>query len=156
MVNNIKSPLDLSNKHYQQFGESCRDGSTRLFNGLTRFVENNRLILINLPAQNVKLQHRYDVLFVDGDHEVEGVKLDIVNYWGNLTKYALFHDYQDSNDKGVEWAVDELLGSGCSTIVEQQGTMLAVEKVSEIPQSLLDRWYPYMRRIESHVDRIVN
>ena len=147
MVNNVESALDLYNKHYQQFAESCLNGSMRLFNGLTRFVENNRLILINLPSQNVKLQHNYDVLFIDGDHEVEGVKLDIVNYWGNLTKYALFHDYQFSNDKGIEWAVDELIGSGCCNVIEQQGSMLAIEKTSEIPHSLLDRWYPYMEII---------
>ena len=54
------------------------------------------------------LNHKFDVLFIDGDHTYEQVKRDFNNYVPLLAENGviIFHDYK--NEKGVKQFVDSL------------------------------------------------
>lgn len=108
---------------------------------VNQFIETGQLTLIKDKSENIKLNHTYDVLFVDGDHRYEGVKKDILNFWDNLTSsgFAIFHDYLDEKDYiddamkenvAVAKAVDELLISTkkCK-VIERSMSLLVVQKV---------------------------
>lgn len=50
----------------------------------------------------------WEIVFVDGDHEYEGVKKDLQLIKDHFTKYLVIHDY--GNLPAVTRAVDEVLG----------------------------------------------
>ena len=54
------------------------------------------------------------MIFVDGNHSYESVKVDIELWWPHLKSdgWMLFHDYDDPTSPGVCRAVDELKYSG--------------------------------------------
>lgn len=56
-----------------------------------------------------QLQHKFDIIYIDGMHTYEAVRQDIINSYPKVTYAIAGHDY--SNDwPGVMKAVDELLG----------------------------------------------
>ncbi len=56
-------------------------------------------------------QQEYDLLFIDGDHSYEGVKMDFELYSPLLKQggYLVFDDYQAPSWPGVQRAVDEIV-----------------------------------------------
>lgn len=53
-----------------------------------------------------------DLLFIDGDHSIEGCKNDYLNYIPHLKKggYIAFHDYyEDREDLGPTWVIKNLV-----------------------------------------------
>jgi hypothetical protein len=78
------------------------------------------------------IDKEYDVVFIDGAHDYESVKIDIGKALRALspTGVIVFHDYQSPNDPGVTQAVDELLASGAH-LIQKQHTLAVVR-----PQNL--------------------
>ena len=96
---------------------------------------NNRLTLINKPSVQVdisnEINHSYDVLFLDGNHLYNNIKNDVQHYWSNLTKYAIFHDYnaKDSiQNTGIVKVVDELVHNNYGKIIDVVNSLVVVEK----------------------------
>ena len=61
----------------------------------------SNIIMFDQLSQEVKINDTYDLLFIDGGHKFEYVLMDVVLYWNNLTKYAIFHDYHTAGVKAV-------------------------------------------------------
>tara|TARA_R100000005_G_C4883331_1_gene133876 strand:+ start:72 stop:647 length:576 start_codon:yes stop_codon:yes gene_type:complete len=105
--------------------------ASKLLPFVDKYVESGQLTLINENSKNVKIDYKYDILFVDGDHHYNGVKSDIINFWDNLTTagYAIFHDYiKDTTE--VARAVDELLiDTKRGNVVEHIKSILVIQKI---------------------------
>lgn len=56
-----------------------------------------------------QLQHKFDIIYIDGMHTYEAVRQDIINSYPKVAYALAGHDYSD-NWPGVVKAVDELLG----------------------------------------------
>ena len=65
-------------------------------------------------AKAVLADKKFDVIFVDGDHSYEGVKLDIdmVLPHAHPATFIIFHDIQCSHVPGVQKAYEEALAEG--------------------------------------------
>ena len=131
-----------SSKYFNRTIDTNYNGTYKIFNALVDFMNKGKLKLINEFSQDVKLDMKYDVLFIDGDHTYEGVKSDVINFWGNSTKYILFHDYKDDPrfKYGVHSIVGDLLSSKCCRVYKHQGSMMALEKLTELPNNLVYKW----------------
>jgi FkbM family methyltransferase len=55
----------------------------------------------------------YQIVFIDGDHSYEGIKVDYENYSGLVAEngYLIFDNYRDGTSPGVDRFIDELLES---------------------------------------------
>jgi predicted O-methyltransferase YrrM len=83
-----------------------------------RFIQNMKSVDAKFRLQktysakaSISYNKKIDLLFIDGDHAYEGVKLDCLLWVPKLKVdgYVLFHDYKSSWG-GVKKAVDELVG----------------------------------------------
>ena len=107
--------------------DNCRQ--PRLKQELEAFIKTKRLTLINKKSEDVKLTNKYDILFIDGNHN-KGLSRDVNNYWSNLTKYAIFHDYGDDCGKiRVKEGIDCLIENKCCKMLVQKKSMIVVEKL---------------------------
>lgn len=89
-------------------------------------------------SAEVVIKEPYDLIFIDGNHRYPFVLADIINYWDNLTTYAVFHDYHTI---GVKTIIDDGVKCGLFEIVEiaeskkngnHQPSTLVVKKLKEI------------------------
>jgi hypothetical protein len=68
-----------------------------------------------------------DLLFIDGDHSIEGCRGDYERYGGKVRVggYLLFHDYDSSRKSlGPTWVVENLVfPSGEWAFIEKSGTL---------------------------------
>ena len=78
---------------------------------------NHRFRLLNLYSDEAAriLQGQFDFVFIDGDHEYEQCRKDIINYSllvrpGGLIAGHNYHKANDSAHPGVHQAVDEIFG----------------------------------------------
>ena len=71
---------------------------------------------------------QYDLVFIDGAHDVDSVRADIQRALSVISPDGLivFHDYHIGIDKGVDVAVDEFLETGA--VLVSQAKSLAVVK----------------------------
>lgn len=78
----------------------------------TRDYENIKLYRMESYKAEKYIKEPIDLLFIDGDHEYEGVKLDCNLYLPKVRPggLAAFHDYQNTACPGVKQAVDEATG----------------------------------------------
>jgi hypothetical protein len=55
----------------------------------------------------------FDIIFIDGDHEYEGVKADILDWWPHLADDGVMigHDFHVHQYDGVVQAVEEIFGA---------------------------------------------
>lgn len=76
----------------------------------------------------------YDLVFIDGAHDVGSVRADIKRALSVVASDGLvvFHDYSIGIDKGVDAAVDEFLESG-ATLVSQTKSLAVVKPPAAIP-----------------------
>lgn len=72
------------------------------------------------------LDNMYDMAFVDGDHTVEGVRLDIelVSKRVKPGGIVAFHDYMSPSDPGVTPAVNEAVAAGRLTVLDRVDSLL--------------------------------
>jgi len=75
----------------------------KYINVLEKFSKFSNIIMIDQLSQEATINDTYDLLFIDGGHKFENVLMDTINYWNNLTTYAIYHDY---HTKGVKAVVD--------------------------------------------------
>ncbi len=71
----------------------------------------------------------FDLIFIDGDHSEEGVKMDIEECLSLLAPDGLmaFHDYGRPTDPGVKKMVDALLIDTGSELIEKSGTVAIIK-----------------------------
>ena len=107
-------------------------------NLLEKFSKFSNIIMFDQLSQDVKINDTYDLLFIDGSHKVENVVMDVVLYWNNLTKYAIFHDYHTAGvkavvDAGVKHKLFEIIETAD---IKQNGIVqpstIVVRKINEI------------------------
>jgi len=89
--------------------------------------------------------HEFGLIFIDGDHTYEGVRADVCTHWQALRSFddkpalAIFHDavsHEHSHVEPVKKLCDELLREDCTKFVTSGGSMLLMEKLSELPDAL--------------------
>tara|TARA_R110002110_G_scaffold376568_2_gene586604 strand:+ start:112613 stop:114025 length:1413 start_codon:yes stop_codon:yes gene_type:complete len=107
-----------------------------------------RLTLHTQSSREPIADQQFGLIFIDGDHSYEGVCHDIGRYWNSLTSFngqppmAIFHDASENPVAyvpAVKEALDELLAEpGTARRIESQGSMLLVEKLADLDQSV---WY---------------
>src|SRR5262249_40070783 len=131
--------IDLAPAH----SERCQ----MIFDAISA-TDPNRLQLV-VGDSRVPLPNRhFGCLFVDGDHSYEGVKADTLAHWNALrshdgrTPIAIFHDAvpsdglayanEISHKPGVVQFCKELVDGGCAQVITSAGTMLWLEKISDI------------------------
>jgi len=124
---------------------------------LNKFSKFSNIVMITHRSEAIRINDTYDLLFIDGSHTFQKVVLDVINYWSNLTTYAIFHDYhtngvKDVVDMGVECGLFEILETGKTKQGGiKQDSIIVVRKLKEIGEfiSLIIARYPeYTLRIE--------
>lgn len=70
---------------------------------------------------------RFETMFVDGNHDYNWVRNDVIRFWSHVNTYILFHDYS-YDFPGVVDFVDELFDVGFLEHVDQEGTLLLTKK----------------------------
>jgi tetratricopeptide (TPR) repeat protein len=80
-------------------------------------------------SEDVPWEGPIAMIFVDGDHEYEGVAADYRRYQGHIIPggYLLFHDYSRF-EPGVRRLVDEVLAAGPYTFLAQAGSLCVLRK----------------------------
>jgi len=63
-----------------------------------------------------KLKQKFDIIFIDGNHDYEFVKQDIINSLKMEPKFIVMHDY--NIEAGVTQAIDEVLGKPSKVIID--------------------------------------
>ena len=83
-------------------------------------------------SEEAVIDHDYGLLFIDGGHTYEGVKMDTERFWPKLAVggYAIWHDFLCPNQPGVNKWLNEWLDTGKPEKLEVSGTSLAVKKIS--------------------------
>ncbi len=78
---------------------------------------------------------QYDLVFVDGAHDVDSVRADIERAMSVVTPDGLiaFHDYKIGIDGGVDLADNEFIASG-AVLVSQTKSLAVVKPPALIPQ----------------------
>ena len=108
--------------------EGCHDPDAD--DWLNEYEEKHR---IDIRVDNSWAMENFPIslLFVDGDHSYEGVKKDFIHHWNYLNGPCLAHDYTDPTCEGVTRFIDEWIDEGYAEIIEQVGTMIALEKLKD-------------------------
>jgi len=74
-----------------------------------------------------------DLLFIDGDHSIDGCRFDYEHYASRVAKggYLLFHDYQPGRpDLGPTWVINNfVLPSRLFSLVETAGSVWVGKKI---------------------------
>ena len=105
---------------------------------LSKLSNLSNIKMIIDKSENVEIQEKYDLIFIDGNHTYPYVLADTIRHWSNLTTYAVFHDY---HTKGVKTLIDDGVACGLFEIVETaetkkdgilQPSTLVVKKLKEI------------------------
>ena len=106
-----------------------------------------RLTFYRRSSREPIAEDAFGMMFIDGDHSIEGVCHDIATYCNRLRPFgawpalAAFHDGADNPLTFVEpvkHACDLLLTEGAARKVESWGSMLVLEKIAPIDPA---RWY---------------
>ena len=87
---------------------------------------NPAVTLIHGDSRKISVPKNYDLLFIDGRHRLESVLNDTNRFWNNCNRYIAYHDY--TRAIGVTRVVDFLLENKIGTKLEQQGSMIVLEK----------------------------
>jgi hypothetical protein len=98
------------------------------------------------------LTGKLGLIFVDGDHTLEGVSADVKAHWPQLSigdncpALAVFHDALPNPGldycgeinycPGVLEVCEKLIQAGCGRVISKAGSILVIEKLSEIPFGL--------------------
>lgn len=102
-----------------------------------RFYENtssiSRLELIKAGSDTVKDKienSSIDLLFIDGDHNYEQAKKDILNYWPKVKMGGTFlgHNYGQGVYPGVKKAADEVFTEGDLTSLPNSSIFKVIKK----------------------------
>ncbi|MDO8370146.1 MAG: class I SAM-dependent methyltransferase [Candidatus Nitrotoga sp.] len=94
------------------------------------------------------------LLFVDGDHSFLGVSADVKSHWPQLSNFdgfssfAVFHDAVPNpgldycnginHCPGVMEVCDRLVKAGCGRVLNQAGSILVLEKITDLPDGFFD------------------
>ena len=78
---------------------------------------------------------KYDLVFIDGDHDYESVRIDIGKAKNVLAEGGLiaFHDFDHPSHRGVREAVEELLLAYGGEIISVQDSLAVVNPSAAIP-----------------------
>ena len=109
----------------------------------------DRVTLIISDSRQSLPNRRFGMLFIDGDHSYEGVKQDTIAHWPALLRngehpaLASFHDAvpnpglvyagELNHCPGVRQLCEELVNAGAAKKHASAGSLLVLEKVSELP-----------------------
>jgi predicted O-methyltransferase YrrM len=85
------------------------------------------------PENDALPLEQYDLVFIDGAHDVDSVRADIQRALSVIAPDGLiaFHDYKIGIDKGVDAAVDEFLETG-AVLVSQTKSIAVVKPPAAI------------------------
>ena len=150
----------------------CRAGSTAL---LAAAAPGRRIVSVDLApkhareaeaflarpemAEQIELRvgdsrvpfpdERFGMLFIDGDHEYDGVRADVAAHWAELESFedapplAVFHDAEPNpglahenrinHAPGVTRLCEALVAAGIAERITTAGSVSAVRKVKELP-----------------------
>lgn len=113
----------------------------------------NRLSLSTENSSAIKTE-KLGLLFIDGDHTFVGVSADVKSHWPELSALdgcaglAVFHDAvpnpgldycgEINHCPGVTDVYERLVAAGCGRVVAQAGSMVVLEKISDLPYGLFD------------------
>lgn len=118
-----------------------------------------RVALLVGDSRSSQLGPSFGMIFVDGDHSYDGVLADIVAHWPRLHSHegrpglAVFHDAvpndglaylnQLNHCPGVKTVCDRLLSGGIASRIESAGSLLVLEKRTELPPD----WELLLRKV---------
>jgi precorrin-6B methylase 2 len=106
----------------EDFHEVMGRGSLEKFKENMKHFDNVTAIKGDSAACSIDAEQA-DMVFIDGAHDYESVKQDIISWWPKATKLICGHDYAEQW-VGVRAAVDELFGKKIKTV----GTIWYYEK----------------------------
>jgi hypothetical protein len=99
-----------------------------------------RVKLIIGNANDIKIDEELDFVFIDGDHSLEGARLDH-NKWGAKVKrggYIIHHDMADSRKYSTQWKDLRILyetitfvQKGHIEALAEAGSMIVFQKISD-------------------------
>ena len=98
-----------------QTQNSIEEGLTTLdafLQATAQFKNVDHFVGTSMEAKSAKLRRRYDMIFLDANHEYEEVKKDIRVWWPRLWPGGVLalHDYGHDHYPGVKRAADEMFG----------------------------------------------
>ena len=92
----------------------------------------DRYICIVGDSRTATVSHDYGLMFIDGNHNYDNVKLDTELYWGKLHTggVAVYHDYLSPKwgPEHVGKFIDEWIDAGRAKKLGVCGTSVALEK----------------------------
>jgi hypothetical protein len=83
--------------------------------------EFDNLILITADSTKLTLEETFETVFIDVEPNI--IYKNILNYWKNIDKYFIFHDYPD-----VKNAIDILIKHKKLEIISLTNTLLITKK----------------------------
>ena len=97
-----------------------RDTLSEFTNNIIRYGVADKVTSLSMRDEIAAA--RFDVVFIDGDHELDSVRMDIDKALAALEPDGLlvFHDYRLLGDEGVKLAVDELISAGAELLSRQE------------------------------------
>lgn len=120
-------------------------GTAEPGNTLPKFRENlaaygltEKVNVIVGTSTTAELTGPFDLVFIDGAHDAESVRADVIVALGVLAPGGViaFHDYRSLRDPGVALAVDEFIAASGSELMSVSGTVAAVRPPAFSPLAL--------------------
>lgn len=101
MRNSLKTAVALDNVSYTKTEQKLEDINKKI-NDLSNLLPDCNIKFIQADSKDYLKEetHKYDCIFIDGDHTYEGVSSDY-NYSKNLSNILIFHDINSENCPGV-------------------------------------------------------
>jgi predicted O-methyltransferase YrrM len=98
----------------------------------------NRLNLITSKTQHAKIDHDYDLLFIDAGHCYDDVKTDTETHWKKLKPqgFVVYHDHTGPDwptappKNGVKEFCDEWVEQGRMKKIESARSMIVFQKMN--------------------------